>query len=245
MSKARNWSQVPFHAHEERAVAWFPGDRIAPTAIETLDLPDVSNEARHDEARTASEPEVPPVDMEAEMEAVRELAEKEGRAKGREEAEAKHQRTIEKLQKEMDGVVRAMRSGLDRAELDSDRDAVRLGILVAEHVLRRRLTEDAESIASSLTASAEELEGMEPLTIACGPDGAETVRDHLTALQETLQIAGIQVEEDEGLAPGDFLLRRGDATVDARITPRLERIRETISEALGFDAAPKASGDSA
>lgn len=235
MCSARSWHNVPFHAVEYPSIAWFPKDSLT-DPVEPLQLEDATEEARgRGRATEEEEPEVPDVDLEAEVVAIREMERKAGREEGAREADARYAEALDTFRTRIDGVVAAMRRGLDRAEADADRDAVRLGIQLAEHILRTKLVDDPDLVSSTLQTAVEDMPSPEPLGITCSPAQARLLRDNLSAVQEGLGTAALQLEVDDGLEDGDFLLRRGHQTVDGRLAPRLERLRHRLFEALGLD----------
>lgn len=229
MCSAKSWQKVPFHANEYPSIAWFPKGKLT-HPVEPLVFEDATEDAR---GRRHEEPPVPEVDPEAELAAVKELAERSGYERGKHEEQNRSQARIESLKKSVEGVSQAMRRGLDQAEREADRDAVRLAVMLAEHILQTKLA-DAEAVVSSLAPVVESMESHAPLSIICSPGQAALLQRQAGEIESGLGTAGLQISADEGLQDGDFLLRRGGASADARLAPRLERLRQSLLQALGL-----------
>jgi len=235
-SSNSNWT-VPFHAAKYPRENRIPLDSVKPTEVTPLIFPEVQPTRRLVNA-PAEEPSIEAVqrELEARLESATQEAFQEGYARAKEEADA----GLDTLREQTKGAFDAFRKALDRSEKDSTRDAISLAILLAEQVLRTKLTADVESAMAALEPAVGALEGMEPLTIMCDPATGELLRANLGVLQERLEVAGVQVEVDESFEPGDAVLQRGASTLDARVEGRLAKLRDILFEQLGLESGANA-----
>ena len=227
--------QVPFHAAKYPRANRIPSESVGPGDVAPLVFPEVAP-TRRTPAPSApgAEPSLETIEreMEAKLEVATRDAFQQGYARAKEESEA----GLETLREQTRGAFDAFRRALERSEKDGARDAVDLAVLLAEHVLRRKLSVDVDALMSAIEPAAQALEGMEPLTVVCDAATGELLRSNLGALQERLEVAGVQVEVDDAFEPGDAVLQRGAATLDARLGGRLERLRSLLLEQLGLDS---------
>jgi flagellar biosynthesis/type III secretory pathway protein FliH len=227
--------QVPFHAAKYPRANRIPSDSLNPGDVAPLVFPEVKPTRRAPAAQDeGTEPSLEALEreMETKLEVATRDAFQQGYARAKEESEA----GLETLREQTRGAFDAFRRALERSEKDGARDAVDLAILLAEHVLRSKLSVDADALMSALEPAGQSLEGMEPLTVVCDPATGELLRSNLGALQERLEVAGVQVEVDDSFEPGDAVLQRGASTLDARLGGRLEKLRALLLEQLGLDA---------
>lgn len=230
-SSGSSWN-VPFHAAKYPRSNRVPAEELRPGEIVPLAFPEVKH-TRGVRVETSDEPSI--ASLEREFETKLEIATRDafqqGYARAKEESEA----GMETLREQTKGAFDAFRKALERSERDNARDAVDLAVLLAEQVVRQKLTVDVEAILNALEPAGKALEGMEPLVIMCDSATGELLRANLGVLQERLEVAGVQVEVDEAFDPGDAVLQRGAATLDARVGGRLERLKDILLEQLGLE----------
>ncbi|MEM1026221.1 MAG: FliH/SctL family protein [Myxococcota bacterium] len=226
-SSDKDWQSVSFRATDQPTIAWIPKERLDPSSVRPALFPEVTPSVlREKEAKT----------KEVDTGVAVEQARREGQAEGREEAQRRYEAELSDLRAQVRGTVDAFRRGLDRAEMTADREALELAAMLAEHVLRQKLSVDFEAIANALTSGLAQVDGTEPLTILCPTASLQPLMDQVGVLQARLGLAGVQLEPDGALADGDYLLQRGDATVDMRLSRRLEHLKHLLMEAMGLES---------
>lgn len=226
---------VPFHAAKYPRANRLTSEDLRPGDVTPLVFPEVKPTRR----ASAPGPEAEKASLEAlerELETRLEVATRDAFQQGYARAKEESEEGLEMLRDQTRGAFDAFRRALERSEKDGARDAVDLAVLLAEQVLRRKLTVDVDALMSALDPAGKALEGMEPLTIVCDPATGELLRSNLGALQERLEVAGVQVEVDDAFEPGDAVLQRGASTLDARLGSRLERLRALLLEQLGLES---------
>ena len=123
--------------------------------------------------------------------------------------------TPETLEREL----RKLRRWRRRTREASAAAAVRLGLALAERLVRARLAED---LAAWRTLLAESLAGLEgPLRLMVHPADVERVTALLGEAPRPVGADGIDVQADACLAPGDLVLEARVGRRDARVTTRL------------------------
>lgn len=231
-SSLSKWD-VPFHAAKYPRSSRLSSNVLRPGDVTPLLFPEVSP-SRHSAPVEADEKTIEA--MERELEAKLEVATRDAFQRGYAQAKEESEAGLEELREQTRGAFDAFRRALERTERDNARDAVQLAVLLAEHIVRKQLTVDVDALMDSLKPAADELEGMEPLVIMCDPATGELLRSNLGLLQERLEVAGVQVEVDDAFDPGDAVLQRGAATLDARIGGRLSRLKGVLLEQLGLES---------
>lgn len=188
-----------------------------------------------DEARAAppAAPPRPSVDLDAE----RNAAYERGFAEGQMAAASGAEQMFERFEASIAHLERA----LDNAKKSADRDAVRLALLVAEKIVRRSLTEDPDALVAAVGYAAQDTSGDEPLRISCDASTARGLKLQIDELVSSLGVTGIEVAEDPALEPGDLMLSRGAALVDARIDTLVHRIEQSLLRNLEMSADVPAS----
>jgi flagellar biosynthesis/type III secretory pathway protein FliH len=225
--------KVPFHAAKYPRACRVAASELRPGDFAPLVFPEVASTRRGVPA--PAETGAPRADLERELAARLETETREAFQRGYAQAKEESDQGLESLREQTQGAFAAFRRALERSEAENARDAVDLAILLAEQVLRAKLPIDVDALGVSLAPAVAELEGLEPLTIMCDPATGELLRANMGALQQQLEIAGVQVEVDESFEPGDAVLQRGASTLDARISERLRRLRTVLLEQLGLE----------
>jgi flagellar biosynthesis/type III secretory pathway protein FliH len=226
----------------------FPAERIPATEFQVVtfeEAPRAPAPPRRAPEPGPAAPEAPAVDLarlEAEHARALAAAEERGRQRGRTEAlaeaRAEREREVARLRGELEGALGALTAGLDKVESEASRDAVLLGLTVAEKLARRALEVDPEALQAMLLGAAERLEEGPRLRLSVAPGAAGAVRAQLDAIAAGLGAADVELTEDPRLAPGDAILHRGSSTLDARIGARLARIHDALVRELGLEVDP-------
>lgn len=206
----------------------FP-DMSAPQLEENMDaLREAAAEAR--------------LDFERELDRRSEEAERRGREAGLQEAVAIHTEERAKLQERLEGAVEAFHQALERAEEVATKDALRLGLMVAERLTRYTLAKKPEALAASLVAAVGKMEGDGEVKVVASEDLAEALSGRTAEIMEELRVSGFEVEVDETLQPGDLMVFRGNVSLDARVATRIRKLERALLEELGFEGTAGGEG---
>lgn len=181
-------------------------------------------------------------DFERELERRVAEAERRGQEVGLQEAVALHDEERAKLAERLEGAVEAFHQALERAEEVATRDALRLGLMVAERLTRFTLANKPEALAASLVASVGRMEGDGEVRVVTSPDLAEILSSRTAEIMEELRVSGFQVEVDETLQPGDLMVYRGSVSLDARVATRIRKLERALLEELGFESGNGGEG---
>lgn len=142
---------------------------------------------------------------------------------------------FEPLQERLEGAVASLREALRQTESAQVRDAVQLGLMIAEKVIGVTVHESHEFLAAIITTAIEAAEGSEPLTIVSSPATAARLRALWGGDEVTARFGQVNFAEDPHLKDSDFMLYRGSGTLDARLKTRLERIERALIRELGLE----------
>ncbi len=183
-------------------------------------------------------------DPEPDAEAVRRAAFEEGRQAGRAELPWQEARQLETAIVALESALAAFAA--ERSDyLRAQRTAlVELALEIAERVLVRELEADPSALVGLVEGALDALppESREgDLAIRLSPaDHAVLAAGEGDALTRLSGAGAVQLVADASLAPGDVRVEAGAATLDARRTVLLDRVREALAPAV----AAAAPGDS-
>lgn len=221
---------------ENRPRSVFDKRSLVKQSFRTYEFPDLSVEALDEDVdRIRAVAAEARADFDRELERKVQEAERRGQELGLQEAVQIHQEERAKLVERMEGAVQAFHSALDRAELSSTRDALRLGLMVAERIARVALLENPEAVATNLAQAVERMEGDAEVKVVASPELAEDLQKRADGVLKELGVEGFTVQADESLQPGDMMIYRGSSALDARVSTRLRRIEESLLSELGFE----------
>lgn len=215
----------------------FSEEMLPQQSFRAFEFPDLSSSAPEedfDELRSLA--------AEARREFDRELerrvgeAQRKGQELGLQEASQLHAEERAKLVDRMRGAVEAFHLALDRAEQASAQDALRLGLMVAEHLVRVVLSEDPEALAAHLVSSVSKMDSEGEIRIVAAPPMAAQLEEGTKDILSELGVQGIEVEADDNLQPGDLIIYRGAAALDARVSTQIRMIQRSLLGRLGFEA---------
>ncbi|MEO1232659.1 MAG: FliH/SctL family protein [Myxococcota bacterium] len=162
-------------------------------------------------------------------------AERRGQELGLQEAVQIHREERAKLAEKMEGAISAFHAALDRAEEATTRDALRLGILVAERLTRITLVQKPEAVVKNLIEATEKMEGEAEVKVVASPEVASELQSRTDEVAKELEMAAFAVESDDSLQPGDLIIYRGSASIDARVSTRLRKIERSLLAELGLE----------
>jgi flagellar biosynthesis/type III secretory pathway protein FliH len=178
--------------------------------------------------------------VEAHLEAERIVATAKARAEeivaeAREQAATEGAQARRELTEEADATLAARWLQLRQEEqraLGSAVDRVlALGTALAERILDATLALEPGRVVDIAKRVVAEAGGARRAVIEAHPVDAETLRAHLAEARLGIEVA--EVRETEALARGELRLHTDIGIVDARLTPRLDRLAAAIRDLVG------------
>lgn len=166
----------------------------------------------------------------ADAEQLREEARAEGYAAGHAEAMASLEPALAALAEAVAGVHAEQLAATERLE----RQAVDLGLALAEKALAGALAVEPERVVESVRGALRGLVERERITVLVNPDDLELVLASIDDLRASL--GGIEhcvVEAERRVARGGCVVRTEDGDVDAGVDTKLQRAREVIEQQIG------------
>lgn len=120
-----------------------------------------------------------------------------------------------------------------RAERDLDR-AVALATVLAERLIGEAIAHDPKTVAALARQALSEARGARRVRIEAHPLDAEALRRHLSEVGHALSqgSAAVDVVENAELSRGSLSVHTDLGTLDAKLTPRLERLAAALRDAL-------------
>jgi flagellar assembly protein FliH len=127
-----------------------------------------------------------------------------------------------------------------RAAREPDAEAaqlVPLAVLLAERIVGEELALAPERILSIARGVIAEARAVRGVTLEAHPDDAQVLRDRLRGLRGSrrsglLEGAIVAVRDNPSLARGALRLHTEGGTLDAQLSPRLERLAAAVRDAL-------------
>ncbi len=170
---------------------------------------------------------------------LREAARADGFAAGRAEALASLQPALEALAEAVEGVQAAQAEATERLE----RQAVDLGLALAEKVLAGALAVEPERVVETVRGALRGLVERERITVLVSPDDLELVRAAMDDIRASL--GGIEhcvVEAERRVRRGGCVVRTPEGDVDGGIDTKLARAREVVEQQLSKSAIARPAG---
>jgi flagellar biosynthesis/type III secretory pathway protein FliH len=151
----------------------------------------------------------------------------EGKQKAWQEGAAEITASLDRLAQKLTEVA-ALRS---KMRIYAEMDIVKLGLAIAQRILRRELTTDPETIHGLVHAALQKIQNRDILKIRVYPAGAE-------ALKASLARAGaapaIQVVPDPMLKTGDLLFETSVGELDASVETQLQEVERGLADRLAL-----------
>ena len=147
-----------------------------------------------------------------------------GHEQGRQEARAALNPVVERLNASIAEVV-SMRPELRRL---AEKDAVELSLQIARRILHRELTIDGNALNALARVVFDRLGRSESWQLTVHPQFAEAVRATLPAGS----VGKVRIEADSSCAPGTFIVRSEDGTIDASVDSQLAEIDRGLTDRL-------------
>jgi len=162
-------------------------------------------------------------------------AHEEGLAAGRAESlDRERTRAFETLGK----AARAILELRDGYLSDHRRELVELALAIAETVLGRSPSADADALAARVERALASVEPGGPLKLRLSSSDYALARSEgASELGRRVSDPAIETCADPDLAPGEFRLEAGSAEADGRRATRLTALRERLIESLGEESS--------
>jgi flagellar biosynthesis/type III secretory pathway protein FliH len=116
-----------------------------------------------------------------------------------------------------------------RLERDTER-VIGVAVALAERLLGAALELDPSRIVDLARAALAEARGARRIAIGAHPLDADALRQHLDSA--ALGVQAVEVRVDETLARGELRLQTDVGTIDAKLSPRLDRLAAALRDAL-------------
>lgn len=163
--------------------------------------------------------------LEAQLSVVRQEAFDTGRRQGEQHAQLELSPVLENMKQSITDTVATRADVRHRAE----RDAVELALRIARRILHREIATDPNSLAALAKVVFERMARSETYTLTIHPQFLGAVQSVLTGSQ----VSRVRIEPDAACAPGTFLIRSPEGTLDASIDTQLEEIGRGLADRLG------------
>jgi flagellar assembly protein FliH len=147
-----------------------------------------------------------------------------GREQGEQQARAALVPVMERMNASIAEIVN-MRPELRRS---AEKDAVELSLHIARRVLHRELTIDGNALNALARVIFDRLGRSETWQLTVHPQFAEAIRSSLPAGSAER----VRIQIDAACAPGTFLVRSEDGTIDASIDSQLSEIDRGLTDRL-------------
>ena len=151
----------------------------------------------------------------------------EGRQKALEDASAEVTAALNRLAQKLNEVAGLRNKIRSYAEMD----IVKLGLAIAQRVLRRELTTDPETIHGLVHAALQKIQNRDILRIRVYPAGAEALK---TSLARAGAAPAIQVVPDPTLKTGDLLFETSVGELDASVETQLQEVERGLADRLSL-----------
>jgi flagellar biosynthesis/type III secretory pathway protein FliH len=171
---------------------------------------------------------------EAQADAIREQARREGYAEGMVAGRADLRQLGEPAVQALSEAVDQMRQLQAEASEAVERQAVVLAIEVAEKVVAGALAIEPERVLDVVRGALRAIVERERLVIQVNPEDLEIVREGLDELTGALGgIEHVEVQEERRVQRGGAIVRSASGEIDARLATKLDRARDLLQAELG------------
>ena len=119
-----------------------------------------------------------------------------------------------------------------RAEVVLARDAVAVGILVAEEILRHTLEVDAKAVAELVHAALREVPDEPGTRVRVSADDLPRIELVLAGTKR----AGLSIVADPEFGPGDCVVEAPSLVIDARLQEKMHAIATALTDAVSAEA---------
>lgn len=140
---------------------------------------------------------------------------------------------------------RRLDAAVQRLKLESGRladqaraDALEIGFQVARRILEQELSSSPEPLFALVRSAVRRLGDARRLVIKLHPADAERIDTTDGRQKLGLSLMQVEVAADPSLSPGDCVVESDQATVDGRLSTRLDEVRRGVETALAEEGAP-------
>ncbi len=164
---------------------------------------------------------------------------RQGRAEGREAAEAEFKLVLADCRVQTDerigALLGAMGEQLRQLGENLERDAYQFALAVAARIIKREVAMDNDTILRQIKGAIRRVVGVETIKLRVHPADEEIVREHRGVfLSSAGSIRDLVIEVDDSLEPGGCIIESTAGNVDARISTQINQ----VAAALFDQAAP-------
>lgn len=161
-------------------------------------------------------------------------AKNEGRRLGWEEGMARAREEADVILAEAEAVRERARAEAQQLHVQSQKDIVKLAVVIAEKILRRQIELDPASVAPMIAGALRRVRGADRAVVRVAPEMVEAVQGSREQIPTSdLGIGDLKVREDPALEPGDVLIQTELGSVDARLDRQVRRVTESLKLVTG------------
>ncbi len=162
----------------------------------------------------------------------------QGRAEGREAAEAEFKQVLADCRIQTDerigALLGAMGEQLRQLGETLERDAYQFALAVAGRIIKREVALDNDTIVRQVKGAIRRVVGVETIKLRVHPDDEEMVREHRAIfISSAGSIRDLIIEVDDSLEPGGCIIESTAGNVDARISTQISQVATAL-----FDQVP-------
>ena len=158
------------------------------------------------------------------MEGVRKQAFDAGIQQGEQRAHRELVPIVEKMKQAISDTIGA-RSTL---RASAEKDVVQLAVQIAKRILHRELATDPNALSALAKVVFDRMTRSEGYTLTLHPRFLEAVQASLTGNSGSR----VRIEPDPGCAPGTFIVRSEEGTIDASVEAQLDEIARGLADRL-------------
>jgi flagellar assembly protein FliH len=162
---------------------------------------------------------------EAELAQARQSGFQDGLRRGREDAAASVQQTLDRLA----GTLRELAELKRKMRNEAEQELVQLSLAIARRILYRELTTDPDSIHGIVHAALQKLQNREIVRVRVYPAAATAVR---AAFERMTNSARVEIVADTALETGAILFETALGDLDASVETQLQEIQRGFADRL-------------
>lgn len=141
---------------------------------------------------------------------------------------------LERLSSQLEGAMQFFHHTLERTDELASKQALQLGLMVAEQLFRRSVEVDPSNLFKVAEDLIDASDDPGPVRLVVDPATAKTWRQSEEALSELLGERPFSIEAQPDLAPGDIIVHCGLQTLDERVAHRIRQYTQALEQALGL-----------
>jgi flagellar assembly protein FliH len=178
--------------------------------------------------------EDPIAEARAEADSIRAAARAQGYADGQEQALAEARPGLQAALAALQQATAGVEQVRDETASAVERDAIELGLQLAEKIVAGALAVESERIVDVVRGALRRLTERRRVTILVNPDDLETVRAAVDGFVTGLGgIEHCEVQAERRITSGGAMVRTEEGQIDAQVNTQLVRARELVELELG------------